>query len=147
MAELYRSDVIPATATRVWSVVRDFNALPLWTPFVASSRIEGGMPADRVGCVRNFRLRDGGVIREKLLMLDDHAHACTYAILEAPMPVTNYVATLRLSPVARDGACFAEWTAEFDCAAADEPALLRQIGDGVFATALTHLRQRFGGRA
>ncbi|MEO0638016.1 MAG: SRPBCC family protein, partial [Pseudomonadota bacterium] len=52
MAEVYRSEVIGASAQRVWSIVRDFNALPRWTPFVAASRIEGGMPADRIGCIR-----------------------------------------------------------------------------------------------
>lgn len=143
MAEIYRSDVIAASAARVWSIIRDFNALPNWTPFVAESRIEGGMPSDRLGCVRNFRLRDGGEIRERLLVLDDDGMACTYSILDAPMNVTNYRATLRLWPVARDNTCFAEWMAWFDCPTDEEPALLRQIGDGVFATALAHLRKRF----
>ena len=45
---------------------------PKWTPFVAESRIEGGMAPDTVGCVRNFRLKDGGVIREQLLTLSDY---------------------------------------------------------------------------
>ncbi|MEL6532258.1 MAG: SRPBCC family protein [Pseudomonadota bacterium] len=143
MAEVYRSDVIGASAARVWSVIRDFNALPIWTPFVAESRIEGAMPSDRLGCVRNFRLRDGGEIRERLLVLDDTRMACTYAILDAPMLVENYRATLRLWPVAREGACFAEWSARFDCTPENEPGLLRQIGDGVFAAALAHLRKRF----
>lgn len=145
MPEVYRSDVIPAPAARVWQVVRDFNALPLWTPFVADSRIEGGMPSDRIGCIRNFRLREGGEIRERLLMLDDTGLACTYSILEAPMPVENYQATLRLNPVVRENVCFAEWSASFDCPPREEAALDRQIGDGVFATALAHLRKRFGG--
>lgn len=146
MAEVYCSDVIPAPAARVWSVIRDFNALPLWTPFVADSRIEGGMPADRIGCIRNFRLRDGGEIRERLLMLDDQGMACRYAILEAPMPVENYTALLKLSAVARENQCFAEWSAAYDCLPLHEVALERQIGDGVFAAALAHLRKRFGGQ-
>lgn len=143
MAEVYRSDVIAASAERVWGIVRDFNALPVWTPFVRASRIEGGVPSDRLGCVRRFQLRDGGEIRERLLMLDDRAMSCTYAILASPMPVENYKATLQLWPVSRDEICFAEWHATFDCPADEEPALLRQIGDGVFATALAHLRNRF----
>lgn len=147
MAEVYRSDVIPAPVARVWQVIRDFNALAVWTPFVADSRIEGGMPADRVGCVRNFRLREGGEIRERLLMLDDRQHACSYAILDAPMNVSDYVATLRLSKVARDGTTFAEWEARFDCPPGEDAALVRQIGDGVFAAGLAHLRRRFGGGA
>ena len=32
--------------------------------FVAESRIEQNVPADKVGCIRNFVLKDGGRIRE-----------------------------------------------------------------------------------
>ena len=114
MIKVYTSTVIDAPADAVWAQVRDFNGLPRWTPFVAESRIEEGQPADRVGCVRNFRLRDGGVIRERLLTLSDYDYQCTYAILESPMGVDNYVATLKLTPVTDGGRTFAEWWAEFD---------------------------------
>src|SRR5262249_33816616 len=87
------------------------NGLPQWTPFVAESRIEEGQPADRIGCVRNFRLRDGGVIRERLLTLSDYDYQCSYAILESPMGVENYVATLKLTPVTEGNRTFAEWWA------------------------------------
>ena len=60
-----------------------------WTPFVADSRIEQNLPADRIGCVRNFRLKDGGVIREQLLSLSDYDFQCTYSILESPMGVSE----------------------------------------------------------
>ena len=53
-------------------MIRDFNGLPNWTPFVAESRIEGNAPADQIGCIRAFRLKDGGRIRERLLALSDY---------------------------------------------------------------------------
>ena len=68
------------------------------------------MPPDTVGCIRNFHLRDGG---------DDPRAAagalrlrlqCTYSILESPMGVDNYVATLKLTPVTDGDRTFAEWT-------------------------------------
>ena len=116
MIKVYTSSVIDAPADAVWAQVRDFNGLPRWTPFVAESRIEENQPADRIGCVRNFRLRDGGVIRERLLTLSDYDYQCSYSILESPMGVENYVATLKLTPVTDGGRTFAEWWAEFDCA-------------------------------
>ena len=148
MTELLRSTIVEASVDRVWAVVRDFNALPVWMDGVADSRIEGGGPSDRVGCVRNFRLRAssgerGGTIRERLLALDDRAHACTYEILESDMAVTDYVATLALLPVTDTNATYVEWTAEFGCKTADERALVTQIGDGVFAEGLDALRRRF----
>ncbi|WP_457938339.1 SRPBCC family protein [Mesorhizobium sp. 10J20-29] len=144
MTKVYVSTVIPAPAASVWQVVRDFNGLPGWTPFVAESRIEQGAKSDQVGCIRNFRLKDGGVIRERLLALSDYDLSCSYAILESPMAVENYIATLSLTPVTDGNATFAEWQADFDCPPDRESALVQQIGSGVFQTAFNALKQRFG---
>jgi len=143
MIKVYTSSVIEAAADAVWAQVRDFNGLPKWTPFVAESRIEGGLAADKVGCVRNFRLKDGGVIREQLLALSDFDFQCAYAILESPMGVENYVATLKLTPVTDGERTFAEWWAEFDPPPGRERALAEQIGQGVFQTAFDALKRRF----
>lgn len=142
MPKIYVSSVIPAPAAVVWRIVRNFNGLPDWTPFVADSRIEGGMRPDEVGCIRNFRLRDGGTIRERLLALSDYEMSCTYEILESPMELRNYLATLSLIPVTEGNQCLAQWLAEFDCAAGREEALTRQIGDDVFQAAFTMLKSR-----
>ncbi|MGH8688051.1 MAG: SRPBCC family protein [Burkholderiales bacterium] len=140
MVEVYTSSVIDAPAEAVWAQVRDFNALPKWTPFVAESRIEEGLPADQVGCVRNFRLKDGGVIRERLLMLSDRDYQCSYSILESPMGVENYVATLKLTRVTDGNCTFAEWSAEFDCAPEKQRELIRSIGQDVFQAAFDSLK-------
>lgn len=140
MPKVYVSTVIDAPATRLWPLLRDFNALPRWVPAVAESRIEQNLPADRVGCVRAFTLRDGGRLRERLLALSDYDLSVTYSILESPLGVENYVATLRLFPVTDGDRCFVEWTAEFDCAPERAAALSRQIGQGVFQAAFDRLK-------
>ncbi len=141
MIKVYTSSVIDAPADAVWARVRDFNGLPEWTPFVAESRIEERQPADRIGCVRNFRLREGGVIRERLLTLSDYDYQCSYSILESPLGVENYVATLKLTPITDGNRTFAEWWAEFDCAPEREQALTEQIGLGVFQAAFDSLKK------
>lgn len=145
MPSVYTSTVIPAPADRVWSVIRDFNALPDWTPFVVDSRIEEGLPSDKIGCVRAFRLKDGGFIREKLLALSDFDYSFSYAILESPMGVENYVSTVKLIPITDGGHTFAEWSAEFDCALDRERELINHIGTNVFLGGLTSLKSRIGG--
>ena len=144
MAKVYASATIPAAPGAVWTVVRDFNALPKWTPFVAESRIEQSKLADQVGCIRNFRLRDGGRIREQLLALSDYEMSFGYAILESPMGVENYYATFKLTPITDVDQTFAEWQAEFDAAPERQDALIAQIGRSVFAAGLAALKQRFG---
>jgi hypothetical protein len=144
MARVYVSSVIDAPAGRVWERVRDFNGLPRWHPRIAESHIENGEPSDRVSCIRNFRLQNGDQIREQLLALSDYDMFCTYAILESPMPLESYVATLRLTPVTEGDRCFVEWSAEFDCTPENEPDLVDGIGSNVFQAGFDALKRHFG---
>ena len=145
MAKIFISSMIEAPVDAVWGKIRDFNALPAWHPAIADSRIENDEPSDRVGCVRNFNLKDGGNLREQLLALSDCEHLCTYSILESPMPVENYVATVRLLPITDGNRTYAEWVAEFDCQPDEEEGLVDQIGNGVFQGGFNALKDIFAG--
>jgi len=145
MARVYTSSVINGSAQAVWDQVRDFNGLPKWHPSIADSRIEDGLAADQVGCIRDFHLQNGDQIREQLLGLSDYDMTCTYSILISPMPLTDYVATLRLTPITDGDRCFAEWSADFDCAAEDEEDLVTGIGNDVFQAGFDALKRHFGG--
>ena len=145
MARVFISSVIDAPPAKVWERVRDFNGLPRWHPRIRDSRIENGEPADRIGCVRDFHLQNGDRIREKLLGLSDYDMFCTYAILDSPMPLTNYVATLRLTPITDQDRTFVEWSADFDCAPEVEAELVAGIGGNVFQGGFDALKRAFGG--
>lgn len=142
MPRVYVSSVIDAPASKVWERIRDFNALPRWHPRIRDSRIENGEPSDRVGCVRDFHLQNGERIRERLLGLSDYDMFVTYAILESPMPLTDYVATLRLTPVTDGDRTFAEWTAEFECAPEVAAELVEGIGRNVFQAGFDALKRQ-----
>lgn len=131
-ASVFVSSVLDATIDDVWAKIRDFNALPEWHPAIADSHIEGDQPSDKVGCIRNFNLKDGGNIREQLLTLSDATFTCTYSILESPMAVENYMATLRLTPITDGNRTYIQWTAEFACPPDEEEELVDFIGNGVF---------------
>src|SRR5690606_7882039 len=143
MPRVFVSSVINAPAEKVWERVRDFNGMPRWHPRIRESRIENGEPSDRVGCVRDFSLQNGDRIREKLLGLSDYDLFCTYAILESPMPLTDYVATLRLTPITDGNRTFAEWTAEFECDEAVAEDLVNGIGTNVFQAGFDALKRHF----
>ncbi|RYY59182.1 MAG: SRPBCC family protein, partial [Comamonadaceae bacterium] len=98
-----------------------------------------------IGCVRHFHTRDGGMIRERLLALSDFDYSCSYAILDSPMGVENYTATLKFTPVTDGGRSFAEWSAEFDCEPRREQELSELIGQQVFQGGLDALKRHFGG--
>ena len=144
MARVYVSSVINASIDKVWERVRDFNGLPRWHPRIRDSRIEEALPADKVGCIRNFHLQNGDLVRERLLGLSDYDMFCTYSILESPMPLDDYIATLRLTPITDGERCFIEWSAEFTCDPAHETSLVEGISGGVFQAGFDALKRHFG---
>lgn len=143
MVEVFVSSVIPADVDRVWEAVRDFNAMPIWHPLIADSRIETGAPSDQIGCVRNFTLTDGSRIREKLLAQSDLEHSFTYSIVEADIPLQNYVAGMSLFPVTDGGITYATWTAKFTCPEGQEDELHKMVSNDVFQAGFDTLKQRF----
>ncbi|MEO1266339.1 MAG: SRPBCC family protein [Pseudomonadota bacterium] len=145
MARVYVSSVIDAPAVKVWDRVRDFNGLPKWHPRIRDSRIEEALPPDKVGCVRNFNLQNGDNLREQLLGLSDYDMFCTYSMLDGPMPLSDYIATLRLTPVTEGDRTFIEWSAEFECEPENEADLVDGIGRNVFQGGFDALKRHFGG--
>ena len=145
MAEVYRSAVLNAPIAEIWDILRDFNGHESWHPAVAASRIEEGSPGDRIGAVRDFRLADGARIREQLLALSDIETSFTYCILEAPVPLRNYVATVRLRRATLENACLWEWRARFDPPAAEKERLSRFIAQDIFEAGFQSVRSRLGG--
>jgi uncharacterized protein YndB with AHSA1/START domain len=139
MARAYASIILKAPVETVWSLVRDFNGLPGWAPPVAKSKIENGLDADVVGCIRSFHMGDGGHVRERLLALDDANFSCTYNFEKPAFPIKNYIATLRLYPVTQTNQTFAEWTATFDEAPGDEGTYERIVSKNVFAANFANL--------
>ena len=146
MAKAYASSVINAPIDRVWAHIRDFNGLPSWHPAVKASVIEGGKPSLEIGCVRDMTLADGGKIRERLLAFSDEETFYTYAILESPLPVANYKATLRLRAISDGDRTYGEWSASFD----PTPPEAKEEGENFISTAVFQggfdaLKEHFGG--
>jgi Polyketide cyclase / dehydrase and lipid transport len=146
MARAHASSVINAPIDQVWAHIRDFNGLAQWHPAVAKSEIDGGGPSDRVGCVRVLTLQDGGVIRERLLEMSDLGHHYSYSILESPLPVANYRATLRLRRISDGDRTYAEWNATFDPNPPEKQAAAENLlSNGVFQGGFDALKKHFGG--
>lgn len=101
MTTSYYSTLLDHDADAVWQVVRDFNGLATWfSGSVSASEIEAGRPGDAVGAVRRFQFGEAE-IRERLLALSDIERSYSYQFCDpAPFLVTDYVSTLKVSPVA-----------------------------------------------
>lgn len=119
MAKSYYSTVFEQSADAVWRVIRDFNNYPVWVDGAGTSHIEDGKTGESVGAIRNVLYKNMRR-RQRLLALSDTERAQTYEFAgDTPLPVQNFQATIRVTPIVDDDHAFVEWWANFDC----EPAL------------------------
>ena len=144
MPRVVRSIVMDAPVEAVWEVIRDFNGHDQWHPAVAESHVERSAPSDRVGCVRNFRLAGGEQLREQLLTLSDLEMSFSYCLLDTPVPLFNYVAHCRLTPVTDTDSTFWEWESRFDTPAGRGPELAALVGDDIYVAGFHAVARHMG---
>lgn len=135
-----RSAVIDAPVDRVWAILRDFNSHHRWHPAVQASQMENNLDGDVVGGVRRFSLSDGAELREQLLRHDDRDRTSTYCILDSPLPLFDYVSTVRLKPVTDSNQTFWDWRAQFRAPAGRAEELERLIGQQICEAGFAGLR-------
>jgi hypothetical protein len=140
MTKVNLSTKLGVPAKQVWDLIGKFSALPDWHPAVERSEIEeeeGGQ-----GMIRRLHLLGGGTIVERLEQLDEAEHLYKYEILDSPLPVANYHATLRVRDT--DAGCEVEWSTEFEPEGASEESAAAII-QGIFDAGLENLKKMFGG--
>jgi hypothetical protein len=127
-----------ASADTVWKEVADFGGIGEWAPGVESCKLEG----EGVGSVRVLGMAGGVVMKERLETLDAAARCLSYAIIEGPMPVENYLATIKVVPVG-DGSRV-DWGASFDAPeGVPADAVAKGVG-GAYSGMLAALKKKLG---
>ncbi len=140
MVRVMRSTVIDAPVSAVWNVLRDYNGHDRWHPAVSTSQVENGLYADQVGNVRNFLLTGGERVREQLLSFSDRDHSFRYRIVEADVPLENYVAEVSLRPVTDKNRTFWLWTSRFDTPPGLEQEMQQLVAEGVYEAGFEAVR-------
>lgn len=137
MNKVNMSTEVDASPETVWKTIGGFNTLPDWNPAVERSELERG------GIMRKLSLLGGGSVVERLEHFDNDDRVYTYSIIDAPLPVRNYVATLRVKD-AGDGKSLVEWSSEFEVATGATEMDATQAVQGLFQSGLDNLRKVFG---
>ncbi len=89
-----RSVTVDATAGEVWQVIGDFCDIDDWHP----AFIGCALKAPEGGGVHRVLTMDGGAEFLEKLVASEPGLSHTYSIVEAPVPITNYVSTLAITP-------------------------------------------------
>lgn len=147
MVTVRRSTIIDAPIAAVWDILRDFNGHDRWHPAVAKSDLEDGKRTDQVGAVRNFVLAGGERVREQLLSMSDKDRRFRYSIVEADIPLRNYVAEVSLKPVTDGDRTYWFWQSSFDPPAGRERELADLVAEGVYEAGFEAVRRRVSAHA
>lgn len=100
---------INAAPSVVWAKIRNFDALKDWHPAIAESPADRG---NRVGSVRQIKIKGGGALTETLEAFDDTKMKYSYrATNSGALPVTNYTSTI--SVIAEGSRSVVEWRGAF----------------------------------
>jgi hypothetical protein len=143
MPRIFVSSVVNAPAEKVWAVIRRFDSVVDWVPFVKSSPIEDGGDPTRVGCVRILTQTDGEVFREVLAALSDAERSYSYTFASSPVPVRNHQTTLRVLPITDGDRSYVEWSSRFEIDPKYEAQLVDLMNQN-FLAGLRNLAERFG---
>src|SRR5215467_102248 len=127
------SQIINTQIERLWAEVANFSNVAAWHPDVTESRLEDGNTGEsgnNVGVIRIIKLRNGAVLRERLVAIDPAAHSYTYSVLDGQLPLRNHVSSLTMRAV--DANCTeVTWKASFVPAGAPPDALADGVRSGV----------------
>ena len=144
MAMIYGSTIVQASPVDVWKLVRDFNALPQWFPFIIASELREGDAPDRVGAVRTLQARGGGVVRERLLELSDPEMRLRFLTFEGAALTLNYNGHMQVRPLTRVGGSFFEFYGIFDAANGDVEKASTWLQTNIFDPVFTRFEDLFG---
>jgi len=137
MAKINMKTNLNVAADEVWKLIGGFNTLPDWHPAIEKSQLE------EEGSMRRLSLTGGGTIVEKLEQLDDSERVYTYSIIDSPLPVSNYTATIRVKEDG-EGKTTVEWSSEFEAKGAAENEAMDVIA-GIYQVGFDNLKKIFGG--
>lgn len=137
MSKVNMSTELDVTADKVWELIGGFNTLPDWHPAVEKSELENE------GTMRKLSLAGGGEIIERLEKRDDNERIYSYSIINSPLPVANYTATIRVKDEG-PGKCSVEWVSDFEAAGATENEAIDVI-TGIYQAGFDQLKKIFGG--
>ena len=142
MPRIFVSSVVDAPAEKVWALIRRFDAVVDWLPFVKSSPIEDGGDPTGVGCVRVLTQTDGEVFREVLVALSDAERSYSYTFVSSPVPVRNHQTTLRVLPITDGDRSYVEWSSRFEIDPQHEAQLVDLMNQNFLAW-LRNLAEKF----
>ena len=124
---------------QLWQLIGGFGSLPDWVPGVSQSELADG------GRVRYLHDPQGHTFVERLERYDSAAHSYSYSIVQSPIPVSNYLSTITVTPIKGSKGSRVEWSNVFTPDGIGEKDA-EEIFHGLYSAGLKALVSRFASR-
>jgi mxaD protein len=141
---------VNAPVAKVWAAIKDYDGLTKWHPGFAKDEIVKGSN-NTPGAVRALTIKDGPTFTEELLAFSEKDHSYQYRIIESPLPLQDYVATVSVKK-GKDGTTVVTWVGNFkrknpaeNPPEAESDAGAVNLIKGVFQTGLANLKKQLEG--
>lgn len=131
--------VLNASADKVWKVIGGFGTLDTWHPGVVKEIMTGS--GTRPGDTRVLTLKNGGTVTEVLVDHDDQNRKYSYTIKQSPLPVSQYLSTLKVLPMGKDMARVV-WSATFNAKGVPDKEAMDAVR-GIYASGFKGLAEQF----
>jgi len=123
----------------IWQLIGGFGSLPDWVPDVSQSELGDG------GRIRRLHDPQGHTFVERLERYDSAAHSYSYSIVKSPVPVSDYMSTIAVTPIEEGERSRVEWSSVYTPVGISEKQA-DEIFQGLYATGLKALVSRYAGR-
>ena len=135
MTAVHEEGELGASVDEVWKLVGDFAGL------IEAMGVPVEVTGEGVGSTRSIAM-GGAPTVERLEELDNDAKRLVYSMVEGPLPVSNYLATMQLSAVG-DERTKLDWSSTFDATGMPEADAIEVIR-GIYKGGIAGLQARFG---
>lgn len=137
-SEVHVEGEIAAPIADVWKVVGDFAEL------LRVQKLPTTVEGEGIGMIRRVQMGPA-VIVERLESHDDASYTTVYSIVEGPIPVTDYRATITLESVTDDTTKI-NWTTTFQPAGIPESDACKML-EGAYGSGIKAIQKHFAAAA
>ena len=143
MTNVVVKDTINAAADEIWKTLSSFRDVEKYIPLVKSSTVEGSGVGAKRTCIIPNESGGEGKIEEEIKSFDENAKTFSYSITSSPLPVENYLGTVKVTALGNDR-CEVEWSSTFEPKGLPEEEVSKMIND-VYVSAINGLKKLHNG--
>ena len=104
MKKLFETQIFECSAKTLWEILSNVSRCD-WVPTIKEITLEGDC--------RLFEMEGMGIVKERILLLDNESMRLQYSAVETPTPIKHHLATMQILSI-DELHCKLEWTTEIE---------------------------------